>query len=63
MTPSFLDALLGASVPVITEVKLTDGTGADLLGARTVGEVVDAYHDGAACGCSRRWRAAVPAAR
>ena len=50
MTPTFLDALLRAPVPVITEVKLTDGTGADLLGARTVREVVDAYHDaGAAC--------------
>jgi indole-3-glycerol phosphate synthase len=50
MTPTFLDALLWAPVPVITEVKLTDGTGADLLGARTVREVVEAYHDaGAAC--------------
>lgn len=50
MTPTFLDALLSAPVPVITEVKLTDGTGADLLGARPVSEVVDAYHDaGAPC--------------
>jgi indole-3-glycerol phosphate synthase len=45
MTLTFLDALLGAPVPVITEVKLTDGTGADLLGARTVRKVIDAYHD------------------
>ncbi|MBV8542277.1 MAG: hypothetical protein JO364_05215 [Pseudonocardiales bacterium] len=50
MTPTFLDALLSAPVPVIAEVKLTDGTGADLLGARPVHEVVDAYHDaGAPC--------------
>jgi indole-3-glycerol phosphate synthase len=50
MTPTFLDALLRAPVPVITEVKLTDGTGADLLGARTVREVIEAYHDaGAPC--------------
>ncbi len=50
MTPTFVEALLSAPTPVITEVKLTDGTGADLLGARTVREVVDAYHDaGARC--------------
>ncbi|MGH3871648.1 MAG: hypothetical protein ACRDSR_09065 [Pseudonocardiaceae bacterium] len=50
MTLSFIEALLAAPTPVITEVKRTDGTGADLLGARTVGEVVDAYHDaGARC--------------
>ncbi len=50
MTSTFVEALLSAPTPVITEVKLTDGTGADLLGARTVGEIVDAYHDaGARC--------------
>ncbi|MBV9013764.1 MAG: hypothetical protein JO272_17290 [Pseudonocardiales bacterium] len=50
MSATFLDALLTAPIPVITEVKLTDGTGADLLGSRTVGEVVEAYHDaGAPC--------------
>lgn len=50
MTSAFVEALLGAPTPVITEVKVTDGTGADLLGARTVGEVVDTYHDaGARC--------------
>ena len=50
MTLNFVDALLSAPTPVITEVKLTDGTGTDLLGARTVREVVDAYHDaGARC--------------
>ncbi|MGH3718660.1 MAG: hypothetical protein ACRDRI_07435 [Pseudonocardiaceae bacterium] len=50
MTPTFVEALLSAPIPVITEVKLTDGTGADLLGARTIREVVDAYHDaGARC--------------
>jgi len=50
VTATFIEALLSAPTPVITEVKLTDGTGADLLGARTVGEVVGAYHDtGARC--------------
>lgn len=50
MTWTFLEALLTAPVPVITEVKLTDGASADLLGARTVAEVIDAYHDaGAPC--------------
>lgn len=50
MTMSFVEALRSAPTPIITEVKLTDGTGADLLGARTVREVVDAYHDaGARC--------------
>lgn len=50
MTPAFLDALLGAPIPVITEVKLTDGSGTELLGARTVRELVNAYHDaGAPC--------------
>lgn len=50
MTPTFVEALLRAPTPVIAEVKLTEGTGADLLGARTVREVVAAYHDaGARC--------------
>lgn len=50
MTATFVESLLSAPVPVITEVKLTDGAGTDLLGARTVAEVVDAYHDaGARC--------------
>jgi indole-3-glycerol phosphate synthase len=50
MFPTFLEALLTAPIPVITEVKLTDGAGADLLGGRTIAEVIDAYHDaGAPC--------------
>lgn len=50
MSPTFLEALLTAPIPVITEVKLTDGAGADLLGGRTVAEVIDGYHDaGAPC--------------
>lgn len=50
MTSTFVEALLSAPIPVITEVKVADGTGADLLGARTVREVVGTYHDaGARC--------------
>jgi indole-3-glycerol phosphate synthase len=50
MTTAFIEALLSAPIPVITEVKLTDGNGTSLLRARTVREVVDAYHDaGARC--------------
>jgi indole-3-glycerol phosphate synthase len=50
MRATFLDALLRAPIPVITEVKLTDAAGTDLLGSRTVSEVVEAYHDaGAPC--------------
>ena len=50
MTAAFVGALLSAPIPVIAEVKLTDGAGVDLLGARTVREVVDAYHvAGARC--------------
>lgn len=50
MSSTFVETLLRAPIPVITEIKLTDGAGADLLGARTVREIVDAYHDaGAQC--------------
>lgn len=50
MTSAFVEALLSAPTPVITEVKVADGTGADLFGARTVREVVGTYYDaGARC--------------
>lgn len=50
MTSTFVDALRSAPVPVITEVKLTDGSGAELLDSRAVPEVVESYLDaGARC--------------
>jgi indole-3-glycerol phosphate synthase len=50
MSTIFLEALLTAPIPVIAEVKLTDTTGTHLLGSRTVGELIEAYHDaGAPC--------------
>lgn len=39
----FVDALLGARVPVIMEVKRTDGHGQALMGDRTVADVVSEY--------------------
>ncbi|SMC50694.1 indole-3-glycerol-phosphate synthase [Lentzea albidocapillata] len=47
---AFVDAITGARVPVIAEVKLRDAAGTDLLGGRSVAEVVRAYREaGAAC--------------
>lgn len=47
---AFVEAVTGARVPVIAEVKLRDADGTDLLGGRSVAEVVDAYREaGAAC--------------
>jgi indole-3-glycerol phosphate synthase len=43
-TPSrFIDALLGASLPVIMEVKRQDADGNQLMGERTIPEVVAEY--------------------
>jgi len=47
---SFLDALRAARRPLVMEVKRRDPHGGDLLGGRTVAEVVDAYERaGAPC--------------
>ena len=43
MSSTFIDALLGSPLPVITEVKRRDGHGAELMGDRTIPEVVEAY--------------------
>ncbi|MFJ2864418.1 indole-3-glycerol-phosphate synthase [Kitasatospora sp. NPDC087314] len=48
--PRFADALLAARRPLIMEVKLRDPHGADLLGPRTVTDLVTRYHQaGAPC--------------
>ena len=50
MTPGFVDALTAAGTPVIAEIKLRSAVGDDLLGDRSVAEVVQAYHEaGAVC--------------
>jgi indole-3-glycerol phosphate synthase len=47
---TFVDALLGASQPVIAEIKLRDGHGHDLLTGRTVAAIVADYEAaGAPC--------------
>lgn len=47
---AFVEAITGARVPVIAEVKLRDADGTDLLGGRSVADVVAAYREaGAAC--------------
>ncbi|MFS8096821.1 hypothetical protein LFM09_06730 [Lentzea alba] len=47
---AFVEAITGARVPVIAEVKLRDGDGTDLLRGRSVADVVAAYREaGAAC--------------
>jgi indole-3-glycerol phosphate synthase len=43
MPSRFIDALLGAHLPVIMEVKRQDGNGAALMGDRTVPEIVAEY--------------------
>jgi indole-3-glycerol phosphate synthase len=45
----FVEALRSARVPVIAEIKLTDGHGTGLAGGRGAGELVDAYTEGGAC--------------
>ncbi|MDH6705928.1 indole-3-glycerol phosphate synthase [Kitasatospora sp. MAA19] len=48
--PRFLDALLAARRPLVMEVKLRDPHGADLLGPRTVADLVTRYEQaGAPC--------------
>ncbi|MFI2611180.1 indole-3-glycerol-phosphate synthase [Kitasatospora sp. NPDC018619] len=50
MSPSFTDALLGAERPLVMEVKLRDPHGTDLLGDRTVTDLVARYERaGAPC--------------
>ena len=43
MASRFIEALLGARLPVIMEVKRQDGNGAPLMGDRTVPEIVGEY--------------------
>jgi indole-3-glycerol phosphate synthase len=43
MPSRFVDALLGGRVPIIMEVKRSDGEGAELLGERTIPEIVGQY--------------------
>ena len=46
----FIDALLGASRPIIMEVKRRDGHGQELVGPRRVRDIVEAYESaGAPC--------------
>jgi indole-3-glycerol phosphate synthase len=43
MPSRFMDALLNARVPIIMEVKRSDGEGAELMGERTIAEIVGRY--------------------
>ena len=43
MASRFIEALLGAHLPVIMEVKRQDGNGVALMGERTVAEIVGEY--------------------
>ena len=43
MTSRFIDALLGGRVPIVMEVKRSDGEGAELMGERTIPEIVGQY--------------------
>jgi indole-3-glycerol phosphate synthase len=43
MPSAFIDALLAGRVPIIMEVKRSDGEGAELMGERTISEVVAQY--------------------
>ena len=43
MPSRFIDALLGAHLPVIMEVKRQDGNGVALMGDRTIPEIVAEY--------------------
>lgn len=50
MPSAFADALLDSPMPVIMEVKRKDGHGEELIGDRTIPEIVGQYLDaGAAC--------------
>jgi indole-3-glycerol phosphate synthase len=39
----FIDALVSARLPIIMEVKRSDGEGAELMGERTIAEIVSQY--------------------
>jgi indole-3-glycerol phosphate synthase len=43
MPSRFIDALTGARLPIIMEVKRSDGEGAELMGERTIAEIVNQY--------------------
>ncbi|HSC03625.1 MAG TPA: hypothetical protein VLC49_09905 [Solirubrobacteraceae bacterium] len=50
MPSRFIDALLTGRLPIIMEVKRSDGEGAELMGERTIAEIVSQYVDvGAPC--------------
>jgi len=50
MSNAFRNALLGADVPVIAEIKCRDGDGRELLGARSLSAIVSDYESaGAPC--------------
>lgn len=42
-TSAFIEALLGGRLPIIMEVKRSDGEGAELMGDRTITEIVERY--------------------
>ena len=43
MPSAFVDALLNGRLPIIMEVKRSDGEGAELMGERTIAEIVSQY--------------------
>src|SRR5436305_12913836 len=43
MTSVFIQSLLSGRRPIIMEVKRTDGEGAELMGERTIPEIVEQY--------------------
>jgi indole-3-glycerol phosphate synthase len=43
MPSGFIDALLAARLPIIMEIKRSDGEGAELMGERTIAEIVEQY--------------------
>jgi indole-3-glycerol phosphate synthase len=50
MPSRFIDALLAGRLPIIMEVKRSDGEGAELMGERTIAEIIRQYVDvGAPC--------------
>ena len=43
MASSFVEALLHGRLPIVMEVKRSDGEGAELMGDRTIPEIVEQY--------------------
>src|ERR1700747_3101979 len=43
MPSRFIDALLAGRLPIIMEVKRSDGEGAELMGERTIADIVSQY--------------------